>query len=61
MKEILVEIVRQYGVERIHVIDPKTREAISSLTGRKTLLQSDIVALKSLGFEFSVKAKSFSI
>jgi hypothetical protein len=56
MKEILVEIVNQYGVERIRVVDQKTRETISSLTGRKTILQSDIKALKELGF--SVRLKS---
>jgi hypothetical protein len=61
MKEIIVETVNQYGVERIRVVDQKLRDVISSLTGRKTLLKSDIVALKALGFELSVKSKSFSL
>jgi len=56
MKEITVEIINQYGVERIRVVDQKLRETITSLTGRKTILQSDIKALKELGF--SVRMKS---
>lgn len=61
MKEIIVETVNQYGVERIRVVDQKLRDVISSLTGRKTLLKSDIVALKALGFEFRMKSQSFAI
>jgi hypothetical protein len=56
MKEITVEIINQYGVERIRVVDQKLRETITSLTGRKTILQSDIKDLKELGF--SVRMKS---
>lgn len=56
MKEITVEIINQYGIERIGVVDQKLRETITSLTGRKTILQSDIKALKELGF--SVRMKS---
>jgi hypothetical protein len=61
MKEILVEIIGPYGVETVHVVNRKTSEAISSLTGRKTLSLGDIVALKSLGFQFRAKKRAISI
>lgn len=49
-KRILVAIRHAYGQE---FIDCKSdhKDALHRLTGRKTLTESDISALKSLGFE----------
>lgn len=41
-----------YGQDLIYVLDPDVQKNIQTLTGRKTLTESDIVALKNLGFEF---------
>lgn len=39
-----------YGNRHIYITDQKMNEAIGTLTGRKTLLRSDISALTKLGF-----------
>lgn len=57
MQKIIVEKTNHYGLERIYVVDEKLREAISSLTGRKSLFKRDIEALKVLGFTFQTKAE----
>ena len=41
-----------YGLETSYVADAKLAGIISTLTGRKTLLESDFEALKALGFTF---------
>lgn len=41
----------EYGNTRVFVKDEQIALAITTLTGRKTLLPSDIVALKFLGLE----------
>ena len=43
---------RVYGVVKMYVKDPELAKAITTLTGRKTLNESDMVALRKLGFEF---------
>jgi len=55
-KNIKVKIKNQYGVERIYPITHT--EAITQLTGDKTLSPRHIEALKILGFTFeTVKAR----
>jgi hypothetical protein len=49
--EIQYFIKSVYGNELMYVKRQDLRECIQSLTGRKTLTQSDIVALTSLGFK----------
>jgi len=46
---------RNYGQSAIYPAGPLAT-AISRLTGRKTLLKSDISALRDLGFEFQLIA-----
>lgn len=50
-KQIQIEVRTVYGVERIYVRSDH-KEPISRLTGKSTLDQSDIEALKRLGFTF---------
>jgi hypothetical protein len=54
MKNTTIEFYRKevYGLEKKYVVDPKLAETIQTLTGRKTLLDSDIKALTTLGFTF---------
>lgn len=40
-----------YGQDYFYIIDTNIAQAVSRLTGRKTLTQSDFNALRSLGFE----------
>ena len=41
-----------YGLEKKYIADETLATIISNLTGRKTLLDSDIGALSLLGFKF---------
>lgn len=54
----LIRYYRQnnYGNEQFYAVDQA--EAIGKLTGRKTLIDRDIEALKELGFEFKEILKS---
>lgn len=45
-------IKENYGTKHRYIVEPRVAEAISTLTGRKTLSDSDIQALEVLGFEF---------
>jgi len=45
-------IKRVYGKQRVYLKDIKRQAAIELLTGRKTILSSDVEALKMLGFDF---------
>lgn len=38
-----------YGLEKLYITDPKQAQAVSALTGRKTIEQRDIDALAILG------------
>jgi len=43
---------RVYGVIKNYVKEPELAQAITTLTGRKTLTDQDMKALESLGFTF---------
>ena len=45
-----------YGQTYVDVIDDKQQAALQSLTGNSTLTQSNINALKKLGFSFKLQA-----
>lgn len=51
---IEVQIKNVYGNELKYVTDPEQAKLISQLTGRTTITDSDIKALKGLKFTFSV-------
>tara|TARA_R100000655_G_scaffold102359_2_gene148138 strand:- start:406 stop:600 length:195 start_codon:yes stop_codon:yes gene_type:complete len=51
---IEVQIKNVYGNELKYITDPEQAKLISQLTGRTTVTDSDIRALKGLGFTFSV-------
>lgn len=40
-----------YGVEKLYITDAKQAQAVSALTGRKTIETRDIEALRVLGIE----------
>lgn len=40
-----------YGVEKLYITDVKQAQAVSALTGRKTIETRDIEALRVLGIE----------
>ena len=40
-----------YGVEKFYIVDETQAKLVSTLTGKKTIDESDIGALKSLGLE----------
>jgi len=50
-KTIEFYLKSNYGVTHRYVIDAPTRDALTKLTGRTTLTDSDVDALKALGFE----------
>lgn len=54
MKNKIIEYYRDrvYGVVKFYVKDPKIAEAIRTLTGRVTISEADMSALKTLGYEF---------
>jgi len=43
---------RVYGVVKNYVKEPQVANAISALTGRKTITEQDMKALEALGFKF---------
>ncbi len=55
---IEIEIKNVYGSELKYVVDSEKALLLSQLTGRKTLTDEDIKALKGLGFTFSVLTPS---
>ena len=52
-----IEVKRKevYGNTLTYVVNEKTRESIKKLTGRKTLTDYDIEALKELGFTLVIE------
>lgn len=54
MKNNIIEYYRDrvYGVVKFYIKDEKTAEAIRTLTARVTISESDMKALKVLGFDF---------
>ena len=58
VQNIEVQIKNVYGNELKYVTDPEQAKLISQLTGRTTVTDSDISALKGLGFTFSVSTPS---
>jgi hypothetical protein len=52
---IEVQVKHVYGLQKLYIVTPKVKEAIETLTGRKTLNENDILALKLLGFEIQVQ------
>lgn len=56
MSEILISTRVAYGTTYIDVVNKEQREPIQSLTGNSTITQSNINALKKLGFSFKIQA-----
>lgn len=54
MKDNIIKFYRDrvYGVIKFYVKEPKFAEAITTLTGRKTITEEDMTALGTLGFKF---------
>lgn len=48
---INVDIREHYGQRHVYIVS-EHKEYITALTGRKTITQTDIDALKGLGFKF---------
>lgn len=57
---IKVDIKQAYGNTHVYVVSGQA-EAISKLTGRKTVTQADIDALKELGFNFEQVTKAIKL
>lgn len=55
MREIPVTQKDVYGNTLTYVADAAVQRSIQKLTGRKSLTDSDIQALKELGFTFQLK------
>ena len=56
MSEILVSTREAYGTTYVDVVNDEQRIPLQSLTGNSTLTQSNINALKNLGFTFNLQA-----
>jgi hypothetical protein len=56
MSEILVSTREAYGTTYVDVVNEEQRIPLQSLTGNSTLTQSNINALKKLGFTFKLQA-----
>jgi len=56
MSEILVSTRQAYGTTYVDVVNEEQRIPLQSLTGNETLTQSNINALKKLGFTFKLQA-----
>ena len=56
MSEILVSTRKAYGTTYVDVVNDEQRIPLQSLTGNETLTQSNINALKKLGFTFKLQA-----
>jgi hypothetical protein len=56
MSEILVSTREAYGTTYVDVVNEEQRIPLQSLTGNETLTQSNINALKKLGFTFKLQA-----
>jgi len=54
--EVKVEMKSHYGSEHKYVVSDHA-EAIAALTGRKTVTDKDIQALKALGFQVTQRAE----
>ena len=55
MSEILVTTRKAYGTTYVDVVNEEQRVPLQSLTGNETLTQSNINALKKLGFTFKLQ------
>lgn len=51
MVKISIKRRLNYGTEMIYVCEPQHAHTISKLTGKRTISESDIDALKALGVE----------
>lgn len=58
-----IEVIQKevYGNPLIYVADATLQRTIQKLTGRKSLTDSDIQALKELGFTFRLKQLTINI
>jgi|TARA_Y100000296_G_C5019704_1_gene179242 hypothetical protein len=52
--EIEVYTRRDFGTERTYIADPDIKDAIITLTGKKSLTRWDMRALERLGHTFSI-------
>lgn len=53
MEEVKISIKRKvnYGTEMIYICEPQHAHTISQLTGKRTVSERDLEALKSLGVQ----------
>lgn len=58
--KIIVEVKPSYGTQWVYVVS-NHKEAIETLTGKKTVSPEDIQALKVLGFVFAVKPQAVTV
>lgn len=49
-REVLLQLRSAYGRDRIYPVC-KTSQDLTALTGRKTLLESDLAVIQRLGFD----------
>lgn len=58
-----IEVIRKdvYGNTLTYVADAAVQRSIQKLTGRKSLTDSDLQALKELGFTFRLKQLTINI
>ena len=56
MSEILISTRVAYGTTYVDVVNDDQRVPLQSLSGNSTLTQSNINALKKLGFSFKLQA-----
>ena len=61
MSEILVSTRQAYGTTYVDVVNEEQRIPLQSLTGNETLTQSNINALKKLGFTFKLQTTTLDI
>ena len=57
---IKVQIKNNFGSEAIYIVSVH-KDAVLSLTGKKTLTRKDIHNLKQLGFDFEVVQEKISL
>jgi len=60
---MIIEVIQKdvYGNTLTYVSDAAVQRSIQKLTGRKSLTDSDIQALKELGFTFRLKQLTINI
>lgn len=60
MLEIIVKKKRDYGQERIYPVC-RTAELFCSLTGKQTFSTADLVTIKALGYNITLKPQTLEI